>query len=146
MAWTWLIIRTNTGVHIRPKADQEGNKLFFLHSCYLTSLQLFQNKHQQDDTSWLSFISRLVVLYSTCFELQRTHHQQFTFSTLYRQSLAYCMSFCCIPPLLLHVLFPTVCVLQQVNHLWHTNSREQNTYEEGWKTANVVSKQSISFS
>ena len=44
---------------------------------------LFQNKHQQDG---LSFISRLVVHYSTCFELQGAHHQEFTFSTLYRQS------------------------------------------------------------
>ena len=35
--------------------------------------KLFQNKHQQDDTSGLSFISRLVVLHSTCFELQGAH-------------------------------------------------------------------------
>jgi len=52
---------------------------------------LFQNEHQQDDTYGLSFISRLVVLYATCFELQGAHHQEFTFSTLYRQSLAYCI-------------------------------------------------------
>jgi len=40
---------------------------------------MFQNKHQQDDTYGLSFISRLVVLYSTCFKLQGAHHQEFTF-------------------------------------------------------------------
>jgi len=51
---------------------------FFLHSWFRASLQLFQNKHQQDDPYGLSFISRLVVLYSTCFELQGAHHQDFT--------------------------------------------------------------------
>jgi len=52
--------------------------------------KLFQNNYQQDDTYGLSFISRLVVLHSTCFELQGAHHQEFT-SFLYRQSLAYCV-------------------------------------------------------
>ena len=61
---------------------------WILHSWFRASLQLFQNKHQQDDTYGLSFISRLVVLHSTCFELLGAHHQEFTFSTLYRQSLA----------------------------------------------------------
>jgi len=37
------------------------------------------------------FISRYVVLPSTSFDLQGTHHQEFTFSTLYRQSLAHCI-------------------------------------------------------
>ena len=73
---------------------------------------LFQNKHQQDDTYGLSFISWLVVLYSTCFELQGAHHQEFTFSTLYRQSLAYCITFCCIPPVLLRVLLQLVTTYQ----------------------------------
>ena len=77
------------------------------HHHHHTVYFLFQNKHHQDDTYGLSFISRLVVLYSTCFELQGAHHQEFTFSTLYRQSLAYCVIFCCIPPILLRVLFPT---------------------------------------
>jgi len=63
----------------------------------------------RDDTYGLSFISRLVVLHSTCFELQGAHHHEFTFSTLYRQSLAYCIIFCCIPPVLLRVL----CGIQQ---------------------------------
>jgi len=85
----------------------EQNDTSFFRIRWLLS---FQNKHQQDDTYGLSFISRLVVLYSTCFELQEAHHQEFTFSTLYRQSLAYCIVFCCIPPVLLRVL-----------------SREQNT-------------------
>ena len=80
----------------------------FAKVCVITEYSFsFQNKHQQDDTYGLSFISRLVVLYSTCFELQGAHHQEFTFSTLYRQSLAYCIIFCCIPPVLLRVLFPT---------------------------------------
>ena len=56
----------------------------------------------------LSFISRLVVFYCTCFELQRAHHQEFTFSALYRQSLAYCIIFCCIPPVLLRVLLQRI--------------------------------------
>ena len=55
----------------------------------------FQNNYQQDDTYGLSFISGLVVLHSTCFELQGAHYQ-FTF-LLYRQPLAYCVIFCCIP-------------------------------------------------
>ena len=46
------------------------NRNSILHSWFRAPLQLFQNKHQQDDTYGLSFISRLVVLYSTCFELQ----------------------------------------------------------------------------
>jgi len=58
---------------------------------------LAQNNYQQDDTYGLSFISRLVVLHSTCFELQEAHHQEFTFF-LYRQSLTYCVIFCCIHP------------------------------------------------
>ena len=70
---------------------------------YINMFILFQNKHQQGDTYGLSFISRLVFLYSTCFELLGAHHQEFTFSTLYRQSLIYCIIFCCIPPVLLHV-------------------------------------------
>jgi len=61
------------------------------------SVQLFQNNYQQDDTYGLSFISRLVVLHSICFELQGAHHQEFTFF-LYRQSLACCVIFCCIYP------------------------------------------------
>jgi len=40
---------------------------------------LFQNNYQQDDTCRLSFISGLVVLHSTCFELQGAHHQEFHF-------------------------------------------------------------------
>jgi len=51
---------------------------------------MFDNNYQQDDTFGLSFISGLVVLYSTCIELQGAHHQQFTF-LLYRQPLAYCV-------------------------------------------------------
>jgi len=43
------------------------------------SKNMFQNNYQQDDTYGLSFISRLVVLHSTCFELQGAHHQEFTF-------------------------------------------------------------------
>jgi len=39
--------------------------------------QLFENNYQQDDTFGLSFISGLVVLHSTCFELQGAHHQEF---------------------------------------------------------------------
>ena len=66
--------------------------------------RLFQNNYQQDDTYGLAFISGLVVLQSTCFELQEAHHQEFTF-LLYRQPLAYCVIFCCIPPVLLRVLF-----------------------------------------
>jgi len=77
--------------------------LSFLHSWFRASLHLFQNKHQQDYTYGLSFISRLVVLYSICFELLGAHHQEFTLSTLCRQSLAYCIIFCCIPPVLLRV-------------------------------------------
>ena len=69
------------------------------------TLRVSQNNYQQDDTYGLSFISGLVVLHSTCFELQGAHHQEFTF-LLYRQSLAYCVIFCCIPPVLLRVLFP----------------------------------------
>jgi len=34
----------------------------------------FQNNYQQDDTYGLSFISGLVVLHSTCFELQGAKH------------------------------------------------------------------------
>ena len=58
----------------------------------------------------------LVVLHSTCFELQGAHHQEFTL-LLYRQPLAYCVIFCCIPPVLLRVLFPTVCVSQGTEHV-----------------------------
>ena len=72
----------------------------------VTLMGLFQNNYQQDDTYGLSFISGLVVLHSTCFELQGAHHQEFTF-LLYRQPLAYFVIFCCIPPVLLRVLFPT---------------------------------------
>jgi len=79
-------------------------------------VQLFQNKHQQDGTYALSFISRLVVLYSTCFELQGAHHQEFTFPTLYRQSLAYCIIFCCVPPVLLRVLSETDHVGERVEY------------------------------
>jgi len=43
---------------------------------------LFQNNYQQDDTYGLSFISGLVVIHSTCFELQGAHHQEFTFFTV----------------------------------------------------------------
>ena len=43
---------------------------------------LFQNNYQQDDTYGLSFISGLVVLHCTCFELQGAHHQEFTFFTV----------------------------------------------------------------
>jgi len=43
---------------------------------------LFQNNYQQDDTFGLSFISGLVVLRSTCFELQGAHHQEFHFFTV----------------------------------------------------------------
>ena len=64
--------------------------------------RLFQNNYQQDDTCRLSFISGLVVLHSTCFELQGAHHQEFHF-LLYRQPLAYCVIFCCTPPVLLSV-------------------------------------------
>ena len=53
---------------------------------------LFQNNYQQDDTYGLSFISGLVVLHSTCFELQGAHHQEFNF-LLYRQPLAYCVHY-----------------------------------------------------
>jgi len=60
-------------------------------------LYTFQNNYQLDDTYGLSFISGLVVLHSTCFELQGAHHQEFTF-LLYRQPLAYCVIFCCIAP------------------------------------------------
>ena len=70
----------------------------------LNEIQL-QNNYQHDDTYGLSFISGLVVLHSTYFELQGAHHQEFTF-LLYRQPLAYCVIFCCIPPVLLRVLFP----------------------------------------
>jgi len=66
---------------------------------------MFQNNYQQDDTYGLSFISGLVVLHSTCFELQGAHHQEFTV-LLYRQPLAYCVIFCCIAPVLLRVLLP----------------------------------------
>ena len=55
-----------------------------------TPFLLFQNNYQQDDTYRLSFISGLVVLHSTFFELQGAHHQEFTF-LLYRQPLAYCV-------------------------------------------------------
>jgi len=61
-------------------------------------VKLFQNNYQQDDTYGLSFISGLVVLHSTCFELQGAHHQDFTFSTLYRQSLVYCIIFVLFHP------------------------------------------------
>ena len=54
--------------------------------------ELFQNNYQQDDTYGLSFISGLVVLHSTCFELQGAHHQEFTFLR-YRQPLEYCVIF-----------------------------------------------------
>ena len=43
---------------------------------------LFQNNYQQDDTFRLSFISELVVLHTTCFELQGAHHQEFHFFTV----------------------------------------------------------------
>ena len=56
--------------------------IFFLHSLFPASLQLFQNNYQQDDTFGLSFISGLVVLHSTCFELQGAHHQEFHFFTV----------------------------------------------------------------
>ena len=36
---------------------------------------MFQNNYQQDDTYGVSFISGLVVLHSTCFELQGAHHE-----------------------------------------------------------------------
>ena len=62
---------------------------------------VFQNNYQQDDTYGLSFISGLVILHSTCFELQGAHHQEFTF-LLYRQPLAYCVIFCCVPPVGVH--------------------------------------------
>ena len=62
-----------------------------LYSWFRASLQFFQNKNQQDDSYALPFIWGLVVLYSTWFELQGTHHQELHFSTLYRQSLAHCI-------------------------------------------------------
>ena len=51
---------------------------FFLHSWFRASLQLFQNNYQQDDTFGLSFLLGLVVLHSTCFELQGAHHQEYS--------------------------------------------------------------------
>ena len=53
-------------------------------------LQLFQNNYQQDDTFGLSFISGLVVLHSTCFELQGAHHQEFNFFTVQAGSVILC--------------------------------------------------------
>ena len=50
----------------------------------------FQNNYQQDDTFGLSFISGLVVLHSTCFELQRNHHQEFHFFTVQAASGILC--------------------------------------------------------
>jgi len=55
---------------------------------------LFQNKHLQGDTFGLSFISRLVVLHSTCFELQGAHHQEFHFFTLQAASGILCTVTC----------------------------------------------------
>jgi len=51
---------------------------------------LFQNNYQQDDTYGLSFISGLVVLHSTCFELQGAHHQEFHFFTVQAASGILC--------------------------------------------------------
>jgi len=55
---------------------------------------LFQNNYQQDDTYGLSFISGLVVLHSTCFELQGAHHQEFTFFTVQAASGILCTVTC----------------------------------------------------
>ena len=76
-------------VDLSPRYNRV-EKTLILHSLFRASLQLFQNNYQQDDTFGLSFISGLIVLHSTCFELQRAHHQEFTF-LLYRQPLAYCV-------------------------------------------------------
>ena len=51
---------------------------------------LFQNNYQQDDTFRLSFISELVVLHTTCFELQGAHHQEFHFFTVQAASGILC--------------------------------------------------------
>ena len=61
---------------------------------------LFQNNYQQDDTFGLSFISGLVVLHSTCFELQGAHHQEFHFFTVQAASGILCnlLSTCFVIP------------------------------------------------
>jgi len=57
-------------------------------------IELFQNNYQQDDTYGLSFISGLVVLHSTCFELKGAHHQEFTFFTVQAASGILCTVTC----------------------------------------------------
>ena len=54
------------------------------------TVYLCQNNYQHDDTYGLSFISGVVVLYSTCFELQGAHHQEFTFSLVQAASGILC--------------------------------------------------------
>jgi len=50
---------------------------------------MFQNNYQPD-TFGLSFISGLVVLHSTCFELQGAHNQEFHFFTVQAASGILC--------------------------------------------------------
>jgi len=53
------------------------------HILYYSNLCLInkslQNNYQHDDTYGLSFISGVVVIHSTCFELSEAHHQVFIF-------------------------------------------------------------------
>ena len=78
---------------------------------------LFQNKHQQDDTYGLSFISRLVVLYSTCFELQGAHYQEFTFSTLYRNNCNDARNHECKKKKKWSLFFPIFLLLLHTSHI-----------------------------
>ena len=100
--WTWtrfliLLFRgpiTTLFRLLRPDGKlcvkQVTVSFFFLHSLFRASLQLFQNNYQQDDTFGLSFTSGLVVLHSTCFELQGAHHQVFHFFTVQAASGILC--------------------------------------------------------
>jgi len=99
----WLYLQDYFVLSACPSAWNNSAPTGLIFTKFYTFWMLFQNNCQQDDTYGISFISGLVVLHSTCFELRGAHHQKFTF-LLYRQPLAYCVIFCCIPPVLLCVL------------------------------------------
>ena len=73
------------GSHPKERMQHRINKLLYKESIKIlhvsekieevkSLINLFQNNYQQDDTYGLSFISGLVVLHSTCFELRGTEH------------------------------------------------------------------------
>jgi len=121
-------------------------------------ISFFQNNYQQDDTFRLSFISGLVVLHSTCFELQGAHHQEFHFFTVQAASGIMCnlLLYCTRSPTgtehvgervqyskRLHSMPEAACTVKKWNSWWWAPWSSKHVE---WRTTNPEIKDSLKVS